>query len=212
MRPLLEVSDQVAEICLLLWLKTFPPGANVDNSGTRSFRVLSACWTFRRSQDQKGNRRGSGGCGLFKHPPKLMAHEDARPGRSRLAPPFTWRGSGHSSRLQQEPSSSRGTGWQSPQPWPVNHRWWQPAVAGLWSHGAGRRLCPALSPSLRAGQRQKPVPWVLHLMCEIRQVRAYAGSCAEHESTVWCSCKEGVLGCIYRTVIAKVWEAIMPCY
>lgn len=143
MRPLLEVSDQEAEICLLLWLKTFPPGANVDNSGARSFRVLSACWTFRRSQDQKGNRRGSGGCGLFKHPPKLMAHEDARPGRSRLAAPFTCRGSGHSSRLQQEPSSSRGTGWQLPQPWPVNHRWWQPAVAGLWSHGAGRRPCPA---------------------------------------------------------------------
>lgn len=43
MRPFLEVSDWVAVICLLLQLKTFPPVANFDNSGKRSFHLSPFC-------------------------------------------------------------------------------------------------------------------------------------------------------------------------
>lgn len=121
-------------------------------------------------------------------------------------PPLPWWGGGTALGCDRSTSLPGGLagGWQGQQ---VAGGGNQPCLA---RGGSTPHSKVVLSPSLQAGWGQEPVAWVS--MCEMRQVWAHAGSYTEHESTVWCSCKKGILGCIYRNVIAEAWKVIMPCY
>lgn len=66
MRPVLEVSDQIAEICLLFWLDTFPSVAHLDNSGKGSFHLNPFCLlNFQKITESDVEQEGTWGLQVF---------------------------------------------------------------------------------------------------------------------------------------------------